>query len=102
MDPIVGRLRGKARDTRGQKAPHLVPVAAPVLGREYDRFLGKTLHEGLGKLLGMPTVFPLNGLRWPTDLDAGVVVPPNADAPRTEAADPAAPEHGAPSPLTNR
>ena len=87
MDPIVGRLRGKARDTRGQKAPHLFSVAAPVLGRENtigSCVLGKPLHEGLGKLLGMPTVLPLNRLRcmlrWPADLDAGVVVPPNAIA----------------------
>ena len=36
--------RKKARDTRGKKAPHLVSVAAPVLGREYDRVLGKPLR----------------------------------------------------------
>ena len=84
----------------GTKEPRRIPVAAQVLGREFDRALGKLLHEGLGKLLGMPTVLPLDGLRRPADLDARVVIPPNADTSRTEAAYPAAPEDGTPSPLT--
>lgn len=45
----------------GTKEPRRIPVAAQVLGREFDRALGKLLHEGLGKLLGMPTVLPLDG-----------------------------------------